>query len=114
VAGVVHDELLLDPPAFRRTRVPLAPGQAEAAGARLGRVVMAMLDTTVRPDPTLDWAHCRLCPFRVPCLAMERGDDGAEVLAAHFGVRPEQPHEEGRLGGSTWSRGRGARPPRFG
>lgn len=114
VAGVVHDELRLDPPAFRRTRTPLAPGQAEAAGIRLGRAAMAMLDAAVRPDPTFDWAHCRLCPFRAPCLAVERGDDGGQALAADYRPRAEQPIEEGRLGGTTWAQGRGARPPLFG
>lgn len=113
VAGVVHDELRLDPPSFRRHRVELMPGQAAAAGARLGRTVLDMLDPVLRTDPTFDWAHCRLCSFRSPCLAMERGSEVVDLLAEQYRRRPERPLEEGRVGGSTWSQSRGARPPRF-
>ena len=113
MAGVVHDELRLDPPAFRRTRTPLTPDAAEAAAARLGRTAMAMLDAAVRPEPTFDWTHCGLCSFRAPCLAMEQREDVDAVLAARYRQRTPQPLQEGRLGGTTWSQGRGARPQRF-
>ncbi len=113
VAGIVHDELRSDPPEFRRTRVALEPAQVAAAGARLGRTVLAMLDPSLRTDPTFDWAHCRQCPFRAPCLALERGQ-AVDLLAHGYRRRADEPVQEGRLGGSTWSQSRGARPNRFG
>ncbi len=111
-AGVLHDEIRVDPLAFRRTAVPLAPGDVGRIAARLGRTVMAMLDAGPRLDPTPDWAHCRECPFRAPCTALNRGED-AEPLLARFGHRARPQPEEGRLGGGSWSVGRGARPPTF-
>ena len=114
IAGVIHDELRADGPSFRRTVVPLSAEQVGAAGRRLGRTAMAMLDAVdLRPDPTPDWSHCRACPFRPPCLAMNRGEDAEPLLAAHYRVRPEEAPVEGRLGGRTWSTGRGARPNPF-
>ncbi len=111
--GVIHDEVRVAPLAVRRTAVDLAPGEAERAGARLGRAVMDMLGPTGPLDPNPDWAHCRLCPFRTPCVAMNRGED-AEVLLAGYRHRSRPRPEEGRLGGGSWSVGRGARPPTFG
>ena len=114
IAGVIHDELRADGPSFRRTIVPLSAEQVDDAGRRLGRTAMAMLDAVdLRPDPTPDWTHCRACPFRPPCLAMNRGEDAEPLLAAHYRVRPEEAPVEGRLGGRTWSTGRGARPNPF-
>jgi len=114
IAGVIHDELRVDGPSFRRTVVPLSAEQVGDAGRRLGRTAMAMLDAVdVRPDPTPDWSHCRACSFRAPCLAMNRGEDAEPLLAAHYRVRPEEAPVEGRLGGRTWSTGRGARPNPF-
>ena len=114
IAGVIHDELRTDGPSFRRTIVPLSAEQIGDAGRRLGRAAMAMLDAVdLRPDPTPDWAHCRACAFRAPCIAMIRGEDAEPLLAARYRVRPEEAPVEGRLGGRTWSTGRGARPNPF-
>ena len=47
-----------------------------------------------------------------PCLAMNRGDDAAALLAdALRRARPPDVLEEGRLGGVSWGMGRGAAPP---
>ena len=57
IAGVIHDELRLDGPSFRRTMVPLTAEQVADAGRRLGRTAMAMLDAVdlqTRPDPRLE------------------------------------------------------------
>lgn len=116
VVGVVHDELRLDPPNYRRTRLPLARGQVEAAGARLGRAALTMLDAAVRPDPTFDWIHCRLCPFRAPCQAMERVGRGPEVdalLTVDYRPRAFTSVDEVRYGSTSWAPG-GSRPPIFG
>jgi hypothetical protein len=75
---------------------------------------MAMLEAVdLRPDPTPDWVHCRECAFRAPCLTMNRGEDAEPLLAARYRARPEEVLVEGRLGGRTWSTGRGARPNPF-
>ena len=114
ITGVIHDELRLDGPSFRRTMVPLTTEQVTAAGRRLGRTAMAMLDAVdLRPDPTPDWSHCCECPFRAPCIAMNRGEDAEPLLAARYRARPDEALVEGRLGGRTWSTGRGARPNPF-
>lgn len=111
--GVIHDEIRLDPVGLRRTAVPLAPGEVGRTAARLGRTVMAMLDPTGGVAPTPDWSHCRECPFREPCVVMNRGGDAEPLLASGFVPRTRPAPEEGRLGGGSWSVGRGARPPTF-
>ena len=114
IAGVIHDELRVAGPDFRRTVVPLEPDEIAGAGRRLGRTAMAMLDAMdLRPRPTPDWSHCARCHFRRPCLAMNRGADAEPLLAAGYRIRPSGAPVEGRLGGRTWSTGRGARPNLF-
>jgi len=112
-AGTQYTELRLAPPGARRTVVPRSAVAIAEAGARLGRAVAAMLDPTVDVDPTPAWSHCRVCPFRIPCVAMQRGEDAGRLLATGYERRPPEELEEGRLGGTSWGLGRGARPPRW-
>ena len=72
-----------------------------------------MLDPAVDVDPTPAWSHCRVCPFRIPCVAMQRGEDAGRLLATGCERRRPEDLEEGRLGGTSWSLGRGARPRRW-
>jgi hypothetical protein len=113
VHGVLHTELRLDPPDVRRTTVRFGPARKEAAAARLGRSVRRMLADGLDVVPNPSWAHCARCPFRAPCVALEQGEDVTELLATGYRPRPADVVEEGRLGGGTWSMGRGAAPPRF-
>lgn len=113
VAGTRYTELRLDPPGLKRTLVPRSPAAIAGAAARLGRTVVAMVADDVSVDPTPAWSHCRRCPFRSPCVVMQRGEDASSLLAAGYRQRPPDDLEEGRLGGTSWGLGRGARPKRF-
>jgi hypothetical protein len=113
VVGVHHTELRLDGQ-LRRTVVPYTTTEKRNAAARLGRAVRRMLDPSVSMDPTPSWTHCQWCAFRAPCLAMNRGEDASSLLADGYRERRPDVLEEGRLGGTSWSLGRGAAPPHFG
>ncbi len=110
IAGVQYTELRIDPPAYRRRAVPRSDVEKAGAARRLARVVLDMIDPDVRIEPDPSWVHCARCPFRAPCIAMNRGDDATELLAA-YDVRGPDLLEEGRLGGMSWGMGRGAAPP---
>jgi hypothetical protein len=112
VEGVVYTEVRLDPLAFRRTAVPHSRVEKAAAAFRLGRAVEEMLDPELPVEPTPAWAHCSVCAFRAPCIAMNCGYDAVPLLAP-FRRRPADELEEGRLGGVSWGLGRGAAPPHF-
>jgi hypothetical protein len=114
VAGVIFNEIQLEPEAFRRTEVPRSAVEVELAGRQLGFEALEMIDAGLRAYPNPTVANCGPCPFRAPCLAMQRGEDPGPVLAASYRRRPDDELEEGRLGGMTWGMGRGARPPTFG
>ena len=68
---------------------------------------MVATDLAVYPTPAPD---CVSCPFLTPCLAMQDGNDVEDVLARDYRPKPREEPEEGRLGGATWSMGRGAMP----
>ena len=108
IDGVLYNELTLDA-RFRRTRLRLARGAIVQAGRQLAHEASEMVatDLAVYPTPGPD---CVGCPFLTPCLAMQDGRDVADVLARDFRPRPDDAPEEGRLGGATWSMGRGAMP----
>jgi hypothetical protein len=72
-----------------------------------------MLDPAAAPYPSPSNEACPACRFRAPCEAFYAGDDGEAILAEHYRPRPETAPVPGRLGGVTWSAGRGAAPPRF-
>jgi len=112
VHGVLYNELTLEG-RFRRTRVRLSRGAIEEAGRQLAREVAEMVDPALAlyPTPADD---CATCPFVSPCMAMQDGNDVEDQLARDYRPRPPEELEEGRLGGSTWSMGRGAMPVRFG
>jgi hypothetical protein len=112
VAGVLHNEVRVSPPAFRRTAVEHSPAEQATAAARLGRTVMAMLESPAAPEPNPDWEHCARCVFRSPCIARMLGDEARSdsLLAGGYRRREDDGLEEGRLGGVSWSVGRGAAP----
>jgi hypothetical protein len=92
----------------------MGPEELAIAGRQLGREALDMLDAGLLPYPNPTPQGCAACGFRGPCLAMRQGRDPAPLLAAGYRRRAAPgPPEEGRLGGHTWSTGRGARPPRF-
>ena len=98
---------------FRRTRITRSREELAACGRQVAQEVLEMTAPGLVPYPNPTPAHCAPCAFREPCLALNMGLDPAPILSARFRDRgPDEP-EEGRLGGSTWSMNRGARPPRF-
>ncbi len=113
VVGVHLTELRLDGE-LRRTVVPYTTTEKRNAAARLGTAVRAMLDPSVSVEPTPSWTHCARCAFRAPCLRWNRGEDASDLLAERYRERPPDELEEGRLGGISWSMGRGAAPPHLG
>jgi hypothetical protein len=111
VAGVQYTEIRLEPPAFRRTAVARTAVEKEGAANRLGRQVLEMFTPDLVIEPTPEWSHCARCAFRMPCIAMNRGDDPRALLATRYRTRGPDVLEEGRLGGVSWGMGRGAAPP---
>ena len=111
VSGIQYTEIRLDPPAFRRTAVSRTAVEKEGAARRLGRQVLEMLAPDLVVEPTPEWSHCARCAFRLPCIAMNRGEDPRAILATRYRARGPDVLEEGRLGGISWGMGRGAAPP---
>jgi hypothetical protein len=116
MAGVIYNDLCATPsaPAFARTPMPRSRDDVEGAGRRLGLVAseMAHPDLVLYPSPEV--GHCSSCAFRAPCTAINEGLAAEAHLERAYQVRPKEDPQEGRLGGSTWSMGRGAAPPKFG
>jgi hypothetical protein len=114
VAGVIFNEIQLEPEVFRRTEIPRSAAEVELAGRQLGFEALEIIDPGLRAYPNPTVGNCGPCPFRAPCMAMQRGEDPGAMLAASYRRRQGDDLEEGRLGGMTWGMGRGARPPTFG
>jgi hypothetical protein len=108
---VVHDT----GPLFRRTWVRRAHTEIRQAGRQLAAEARAIFDPDVAVYPSPSETACRRCPFAAPCLALYegRGADAEAILESSYHSRPAEEAVEGRLGGVTWSVGRGAAPPRF-
>jgi hypothetical protein len=100
-------------PWFRRTWIRRSRQEIDQAGRQLAveAGVITGADVSVYPSPS-DGA-CRQCPYAAPCQVLYEGGDAEAILAKDY--RPRSPEQviEGRLGGVTWSTGRGAAPPRF-
>jgi hypothetical protein len=111
IRGVLFNEITSEG-RFRRVPRPLTREHIAAAGAQLGWEALAMFDPALVTYPT-PAAHCADCAFVAPCLAMSEGGNPEPILAANYRARPSDEPVEGRLGGSTWSLGRGAAPPKF-
>jgi hypothetical protein len=98
---------------FRRTWIVRTDEELVRFGERFSAQIKEMISPglAVYPEPSPE--ACRACAFAEPCRALNAGEDAEAILARSYRVRP-QVVEEGRLGGSSWSMNRGARPPRFG
>jgi adenine-specific DNA glycosylase len=85
-------------PWFRRTWVRRTREEVAQAGRQLATEARQMFDpdAAVYPSPS---PACRRCAFDAPCQALYRPRVHDDVA--------------GRLGGVTWSVGRGAAPPQF-
>jgi hypothetical protein len=108
--AVAHDT----GPWFRRTWIRRSPAEIGQAGRQLAAEAREVLDPAVAVFPSPSEQACGSCPFAAPCLALYEGRDSeAEaILTSSYRTRPPETVER-RLGGVTWSTGRGAAPPRF-
>jgi len=97
---------------MRRTRIRRTRNEIAAVGTQLAAEALDMVcEPAIYPNPA---AHCSVCEFAAPCLALFAGEDPEPVLAAHFRQRPVSAKPKPRLGQSTWGFGRGAAPPQWG
>jgi len=99
---------------FRRTRVSRGLVERERVRHTLGLEARDMTSAGLAVYPSPSWDVCSACRFRPPCIALNTGLDAESVLAGAYRPRPPEEEQEGRLGGVTWSIGRGAAPPKFG
>jgi hypothetical protein len=103
----------LETDGLRRTWLRRDLADVKQAGRRLGADVAEMIreDLEIYPEPSDD--KCPPCPYLAPCQALMNGIDAEPILLTGYRKRPPEPPAEGRLGGRTWSLGRGAAPPKF-
>lgn len=118
IAGVIYNELRTDGDAadetFRRTPVRRGLAELEQARHKLGCEARDMTSTGLAVYPAPGWDVCSACMYRPPCIALDAGADAEALLETGYRRRPPVLVQEGRLGGATWSMGRGAAPPKFG
>ncbi len=93
---------------FRRLQISRSPQELEQWRKHMGRLALEMIDPALRLYPA-PGEHCARCDYRVPCLAMFQLPEGdaAPMDETSFRQRTRETVEEGRLGGATWSVGRG-------
>jgi hypothetical protein len=94
---------------LRRTRIRRTRQEIDAVGSQLSAEALDMVsEPAIYPNPA---AHCTVCEFAEPCLALFQGIDPEPALASHF--RPVSNQPKPRLGQATWGFGRGAAPPQW-
>ncbi len=113
ITGVVYNELRTDG-SFRRTPVRRSLLELERARQKLGAEAGDMTGAGVAVYPSPSWPVCSGCAYRPPCIALNTGTTADDVLARSYRHRAPEEEQAGRLGGVTWSIGRGAAPPKFG
>jgi hypothetical protein len=115
IHGVLYNDVALSANAdpITRTVIPRGPTDLYRCGQRLSVVAREMLDPGLELYPSPTEEHCRPCRFRIPCIATNEGIDAEDLLAQDFRSVPDDV-VEGRLGGRSWSMGRGAAPYKFG
>jgi len=111
IRGVLFNEITPER-RFRRSVRRLSRFQVEHAGVQLGWEALAMMDPRLSVYPT-PAGHCTTCPFVAPCIALTEHGDADKALSESYRLRPPDEPVEGRLGGATWSMGRGGAPPKF-
>ena len=96
---------------LRRTRIRRTRQEIAAAGRQLAVEALDMaFEPAIYPSPA---AHCSVCEFAAPCLALFEGRDPEPILEAQFRQRPASAQPKPRLGQATWGFGRGAAPPQW-
>jgi hypothetical protein len=102
-------------PWFRRTWIRRTRDEVAGAGRQLAFETRQLFGSGVAVYPSPSLSACRRCPFEAPCSALYEGREreAEAILSSSHRSRPPALPVEGRLGGVTWSTGRGAAPPRF-
>jgi hypothetical protein len=96
---------------LRRTRIRRSRREIAAVGTQLAAEALDMArEPAIYPNPA---AHCSVCEFAAPCLALFEGADPEPILEARFRQRPVSAKPKPRLGQATWGFGRGAAPPKW-
>ncbi|PXX11101.1 hypothetical protein [Mycolicibacterium moriokaense] len=96
---------------IRRTRIRRTRQEIADMGRQLAAEALDMVfEPTIYPSPA---AHCSVCEFAAPCLALFEGADPEPILEARFRQRPVSAQPKPRLGQATWGFGRGAAPPKW-
>jgi hypothetical protein len=96
---------------IRRTRIRRTRDEIAAMGRQLaGEALDIAFEPAIYPSPA---AHCSVCEFAAPCLALFAGGDPEPILEARFRQRPVSAQPRPRLGQATWGFGRGAAPPQW-
>lgn len=96
---------------LRRTRIRRGRDEIASVGGQLAVEALEMLSApAIYPTPA---AHCRICEFSAPCLAMMEARDAESLLANDFHRHRSELERKPRLGQATWGFGRGAAPPQW-
>jgi hypothetical protein len=108
---IVHDT----GPWFRRTWIRRTRPEVRQAGHQLAIQAREMFAADLAIYPSPSDSACRRCAFAAPCLALYEGREveAEAVLSSSYRAKEHADLVEGRLGGVSWSVGRGAAPPRF-
>jgi hypothetical protein len=94
---------------LRRTRIRRTRQEIVDVGRQRAVEALDMVSgPAIYPSPA---AHCSVCEFAAPCLALFEGGDPEPILKARFRQRPVSAQPKPRLGQATWGFGRGAAPP---
>jgi len=113
ITGVLYNELRTDG-SFRRTPVRRDVLELERVRQKLGAEARDMTGAGIAVYPSPSWTVCSGCAYRPPCIALDTGVTADEVMTTSYRQRAPEEEQVGRLGGVTWSTGRGAAPPQFG
>ncbi len=97
---------------LRRTRIRRSRAEIETATQQIGAELLEMLDPDLALYPTPSPAHCPMCVFITPCLAMTEGADPTLDLASRFRPGPATAAYQPRLGaGGSGGRNIAMPPP---
>jgi hypothetical protein len=83
---------------FRRTTIARSQAELEGFGKQLAALAHDITDTMLRVYPTPSWPHCRMCPYRSPCIALNEGEDAEGVLRSSYRDRGPDRVERGKIG----------------
>jgi hypothetical protein len=99
---------------FRRTWIRRTPDEITHAARQLASEAREMFRPDVAVYPSPSETACVRCAFAAPCLALYEGREPEAEAILESSYRPKPSDlDEVRLGGKTWSVGRGAAPPQF-